>query len=240
MPQLKGQPEPGTREWFRVSAKKGNAAEVFIYDEIGAGFFGGGIAAAELIQQLKSLKLVKGDTLIVRINSPGGNVFEGTAIHNYLRTMESQVVVRVDGVAASIASVIAMAGDRIEMPENAMMFIHNPMMLSIGNAAVMRKAAEDLDNVRDSMASSYLRRAGDKLTKETLYALLDAETWLSAQQSVDHGLADVVDEPVRAAALAQFDLSKYGLPVPKAILSAKKALVEDRTKQRARLQLFKT
>ncbi len=237
MPQPKvGQ--PGTREWFRVNAKKGKAAEVLIYDEIGAGFFGGGVAAADLIKQLQGLKMEPGDELTVRINSPGGNMFEGFAIHNYLRSSKAKVVVRIDGVAASAASMIAMAGDRIEMPENAMLFIHNPWMWVAGDAATMRKAAEDLDQMRDSAATSYLRKAGDKLSRPDLIAMLDAETWLSAEDSVKYGLADAVDEPVRAAALAKFDFAQYGLPVPKQLANAKGA--DDRRQMRERLRLLNT
>lgn len=212
-----GRPQHGTRPWFSVMAKKGNAAEVFIYDEIGAGFFGGGVSAESLIKEIKALNLESVDELMVRINSPGGNLFEGNTIYNYLRTTKAKVTVRVDGVAASAASIIAMAGDRIEMPENAMLFIHNPWMFAAGDAKVMRKVADDLDQVRDIAANTYLRRAGDKLDKKTLIAMLDAETWLNAEDSVKYGLADVVDEPVRAAALAKFDFSHYLIPVPKAL-----------------------
>jgi ATP-dependent Clp endopeptidase proteolytic subunit ClpP len=240
MPHRNQLPEAGERRWYRIAAKKGEVTEVFIYDEIGRGFFGGGIAAEDFVKDLKALKLEAGDELKVRINSPGGNVFEGMAIHNYLRTLKSRVTVVVDGVAASIASLIAMAGDRIEMPENAMMFVHNPMMIAIGNAADMRKSAEDLDSIRDSMASSYLRKAGDKLDRKELYAMLDEETWLSASDAVAKGLADVVAEPVRAAALAQFDLAKYGFKVPAAIAAAKQDHEEDRRRRREQLQLLKT
>lgn len=237
---MQKQPEAGARNWYRVQAKKGKNAEAFIYDEIGLGYYGGGIAAADFIKDLKALNLETGDTLTTRINSPGGNVFEGVAIHNYLRTLKAKVVVVIDGVAASIASVIAMAGDRIEMPENSMMMIHNPMMLAIGNAAQMRKVAEDLDNIRDSMASSYLRKAGDKLDRKKLYAMLDDETWLTASDAVKYGLADEVAEPVRAAALAQFDLEKYGFKVPQSIAAAKEDRANDMQRRREKLRLLKT
>lgn len=236
----KAQAQNGTRQWFRVMAKKDNAAEVFIYDEIGAGFFGGGVAADELIKEVKALKLGANDELTVRINSPGGNFFEGNAIHNYLRTIKAKVIVRVDGVAASAASIVAMAGDRIEMPENAMLFIHNPWVVAAGDAQTMRKAADDLDQMRDSASATYLRRAGDKLTKAKLHEMLDAETWLSAQDSVKYGLADVVDEPVRAAALAQFDFEKIGFPVPKAIVNAKESHADEMRRRREQLNLLKT
>lgn len=223
--------------WFRVQAKKGTVAEVFIYDQIGKNFFGEGIGADDFIKELKALGLQAGDELKVRINSPGGNVFEGITIHNYLRTLKSKVTVIVDGVAASIASVIAMAGDRIEMPKNAMMFIHNPHMLAIGDANAMRKAADDLDQIRESMAATYMRRIDGKTTREQLIAMLDAETWLTAEESVAKGFADVVDEPVRAAALAQFDFAQYGYKVPQAIAAAKR---DDSQRRREKLRLLKT
>lgn len=230
--------EAGSRQWFRVQAKQGNSAEVFIYDEIGRGFFGGGVAAEDLVKEIKALKLGSDDELKVRINSPGGQFFEGITIHNFLRTLKAKVNVRIDGVAASAASVIAMAGDRVEMPQNAMMFIHNPWMFAAGDARVMRKAADDLDQMAQSSISTYLRKTGDKLERGELVKMLDAETWLSAEESVKHGLADIVDEPVRAAALAQFDLAKYGFPVPKAIALAKTAVSEESKKQRDRIYRF--
>jgi ATP-dependent Clp protease protease subunit len=235
---MQKQPDAGERRWFRVQAKKGTVAEVFIYDEIGRGFFGGGIAAEDFVKELKALKLEAGDELVVHINSPGGNVFEGITIHNYLRSVKAKVTVRIDGVAASIASAVAMAGDRVEMPQNAMMFIHNPHMFVIGDARALRKAAEDLDQIRESMASSYLRRLGDKMAREELYALLDAETWLTAEEAVAKGFADVVDEPVRAAALAQFDLARYGYKVPQSIARAKSDMQEEKRRRREQLQLL--
>jgi len=222
--------------WYRVQAKKGKLAEVFIYDEIGRNFFGEGIAAEQFIKDLKALDLQAGDELNVRINSPGGNVFEGVAIHNYLRTLKSRVTVIIDGVAASIASVIAMAGDSVQMPQNAMMFIHNPWMFAIGDAQAMRKAADDLDQVRESMASSYLRKLGKRMDREELYGMLDAETWLTADEAVAKGFADEVAEPVRMAALAKFDLEKYGFKVPQQIAAAR----QSRALQREKLRLLNT
>jgi ATP-dependent protease ClpP protease subunit len=221
----------GNRQWFRVQAKKNAISEVFIYDEIGIGFFGGGVAAEALIKEIKALDLKKDDELLVHINSPGGYLFDGFTIHNYLRSAKARITVRIDGVAASAASIIAMAGDRVEMPENAMLFIHNPWMWATGDSRVMRKTAEDLDQMRDSAVSTYMRKAGDKLDRAELVKMLDAETWINAEDSVKFGLADIVDEPVRAAAM--FDFSKYGLPVPKALAS-----VTDIQQRREQLRLL--
>jgi ATP-dependent Clp protease protease subunit len=228
--------EHGDRQWFTVNSKKGDNAEVYIYDEIGAGYFGGGVAAEAFIKDIKALNLDNKSELTVRINSPGGNMFEGNTIYNYLRTVKAKVIVRIDGVAASAASLIAMAGDRIEMPSNAMLFIHNPWMMVGGDAATMRKAANDLDQMRDGAAATYLRRTGDKLSRSELLDMLDAETWLSAEDSVKYGLADVVDEPVRATNLAQFDFGKYGLPIPKSFREAKGAVSDDIRRKREQLK----
>lgn len=124
------------------------------------------------------------------INSNGGSVFEGTAIYNQLRRHPARKTVYIDGFACSVASVIAMAGDRVIMPRNAMMMIHNAYMITCGNAAELRKAADDLDAINRGNRQAYLQKAGDKLTEEALVAMLDAETWLTADQCVQFGLAD--------------------------------------------------
>lgn len=197
-------------QWFRVQARgaESEAPEVYIYDEIGRGFFGGGLPADEFIAAVKALKLKATDELLVRINSPGGNVFDGAAIYNYLRGTKHPVRVRVDGVAASAASLIAMAGDPVEIPENAYLMIHNPWTMAVGDAGTLRKAAADLDVITEGFRAGYLRKANGKLSAEKLADLLDDETWLTATQAVELGLADTVFEPTRATALAHFEWSR--------------------------------
>lgn len=137
------------------------------------------------------------------INSYGGSVFEGTAIYNQLRRHPAQKTVYIDGFACSVASVIAMAGDRVVMPRNAMMMIHNAYMYTCGNAAELRKAADDLDAINRGNRQAYLQKAGDKLTEEELVAMLDAETWLTAEDCIRLGLADEYaeqDADIQAAA----------------------------------------
>ena len=124
------------------------------------------------------------------INSYGGSVFEGTAIYNQLKRHPAKKVVHIDGFACSIASVIAMAGDEIIMPVNALMMIHNMWMGVYGNAAELRKAANDLDTINAAGRKAYLARAGDKLSEEELVQMMDAETWLTAEQCIAYGLAD--------------------------------------------------
>lgn len=130
------------------------------------------------------------------INSWGGSVFEGTAIYNQLRRHPAHKTVYIDGFACSIASVIAMAGDEIVMPRNALMMIHNMWMRVEGNAEELRKAADDLEKMNLAGREAYLQKAGDKLTPEALAQMADAETWLTAEECIQYGLADrYAEEP---------------------------------------------
>lgn len=126
----------------------------------------------------------------IYINSCGGSVFEGTAIYNQLRRHPARKVVTVDGFACSIASVIAMAGDEVIMPRNALMMVHNMAMGIYGNPAELRKAADDLDVINASGRNAYLAKAGDKLEESKLRDMMDKETWLTAEQCIALGLAD--------------------------------------------------
>lgn len=126
----------------------------------------------------------------VYINSYGGSVFEGTAIYNQLRRHPAHKTVYIDGFACSVASVIAMAGDEVVMPRNAMMMIHRAMMGAWGNSDELRKAADDLDVINRGNRQAYLQKAGEKLSEEELVAMLDAETWLTAEDCLRLGLAD--------------------------------------------------
>ena len=155
-------------------------------------------SAAGFRNALKSLGDVK--SINLHINSPGGSVFEGIAIYNMLKQNSARINVYIDGLAASIASVIAMSGDAIFMPSNSMMMVHNPWVMAIGNASELRKQADDLDQITKSSVQTYLAKAGDKLDEKTLTQLMDDETWLTAQEAVDYGLADEVLEPNKAVA----------------------------------------
>lgn len=126
----------------------------------------------------------------IYINSYGGSVFEGTAIYNQLKRHPAHKTVYVDGFACSIASVIAMAGDEVVMPRNTLMMIHNMWMGAVGNAAELRKAADDLDTINAAGRQAYLAKAGDRLDEAALTAMMDAETWLTAEQCIQYGLAD--------------------------------------------------
>ena len=145
-------------------------------------------SAAGFRNDLKALGDI--DVINLHINSPGGEVFEGIAIYNMLKQHKAYINVYVDGLAASIASVITMAGDTVYMPENSMLMLHNPSTIVFGNADDLRKEADDLDKITQSVLTSYLDKAGDKLEEEQLSEILDNETWLSASEALDFGLAD--------------------------------------------------
>lgn len=171
-----------------AAAKKGSVLELLVYDTIGADWFGEGVTAKGVAAQMKAA----GDysSIRARINSPGGDVFEGVAIGNLLRSSGKPVAVIVDGVAASAASVIAMAGDTISMGQGAMMMIHNAWTITAGDAGSLRKTADTLEKVSASIAETYTTKTGKDAA--AMQALMDAETWLSAEDCVREGFATEV------------------------------------------------
>lgn len=188
--------------WYRIDNKAGEPAALYIFDEINPMW---GIGAQDVVNELKTLDAPAID---VHINSPGGNVFDGIAIMNALRNHKASITVKVDGLAASIASVIAMAGDSIVMSLGSQMMVHNPSGFAMGDAKTMRELADTLDKSRASIASIYADRAGG--TVEAWGTAMDAETWYTAQEAVDAGLADKVDDSSQAEDItAKFDLSIF-------------------------------
>ena len=159
------------------------------------------------------------DTLNVFINSPGGDVFAGQAIHSMLKRHKATVNVCVDGLAASIASLIAMAGDKVIMPKNAMMMIHSPWTIAVGNAQEFRKIADDMDKIRDSMVVTYESRSA--LTKDEILEMLDAETWLSADDCLEYGFADEIEETKQVAACLDKEILGRYKNTPKELLANK-------------------
>lgn len=169
--------------------KSGKRAEIYLYEEIGEGW-SGGITAKAFSETMREI----GDAsaLDIYINSPGGSVFDGVGIYNQIRRFGGDKVVHIDGIAASIASVIAMAGDEIRIAANGMIMIHDPWSLSIGTAAEMRKTADSLDKIRGTLLSTYVAKTG--LTESQISSWMTAETWLDAEESVRHGFASSVTE----------------------------------------------
>ena len=193
--------------------KQDNAAEVLIYDVVGQNMFGEGVSAAGFIDELRQLD--RHEPLDVRINSPGGSVFDGLTIYNLLSDHGGKVRVFVDGVAASIASVIAMSGDEITMAASARMMIHNPIgpsEMAFGTADDLREAAREtektaglLDSLKSTLVDIYSSRTGNDAA--TVSDWMNDETWLTADDAEEHGFADGVTEAKRVAAC--FDLSMY-------------------------------
>ena len=181
------------QSWYSIKAKANDTAEISIYDEIG--FWG--VSAASFAQDLKScgnnLKQIN-----LHIHSPGGDVFDGIAIYNLLKNHPANVTVYIDGLAASMASVIAMAGNEVIMPENAMMMIHKPWGIQGGDAEDMRKYADLLDKVENTLIPAYANKTGK--TPEELAEMLSVETWLNGKECVEQGFADKLAEPLVAMA----------------------------------------
>ena len=181
--ELKQAASPGTLELYIYGDVEGDGYDWWrdevIRSETSANAFRDALAAHPNVTQID-----------LYINSYGGSVFEGTAIYNQLRRHPAHKTVYVDGFACSIASVIAMAGDEVVMPRNTLMMIHNMWMGAVGNAAELRKAADDLDVINAAGRQAYLEKAGEKLDEVALTDMMDAETWLTAEQCIQYGLAD--------------------------------------------------
>jgi ATP-dependent Clp protease protease subunit len=176
-----------------------NSGEVTIYGDIGSSWWGDSITPKQFAADLKDLGDV--DEITVRINSAGGAVFDGLAIRSLLKNHKATVTTHVDGLAASIASIIAMAGDKIVMAKGAMMMIHNPATsLWGGESKDFREVADFLDKVRDSLVEVYSARTG--LSAEKLIEMMDAETWMSADEAVEMGFADEVEDGVVTASMS--------------------------------------
>ena len=185
---------------------KGDEATLYIYDAIvsneAEAQFWGGVSAEALVPQIRA---IKGGTIHLRINSPGGDVFAAQAIVAAIRDTKAAVIAHVDGFAASAATVIATAADQIEISDGALYMIHCGWTMAIGNASDMRATADLLDKVDATIVSQYAARTGK--SAEEVKALMDAETWMSAQEAVDMGFADAVCAPTKTK--NQWDLSAY-------------------------------
>lgn len=185
------------RMWeIKQDAQRENTLEMYIYGTVESKVYDyenwtvkdSETSANHLRQELAKYPNIS--QIDIYINSRGGSVFEGTAIYNQLRRHSAHKTVHVDGFACSIASVIAMAGDEVIMPKNALMMVHDMWMSVTGNARELRKYADDLDTINAAGREAYLTKAGDKLTEEQLIRMMEEETWLTAEQCMQYGFAD--------------------------------------------------
>ncbi|MBL4709749.1 MAG: Clp protease ClpP [Flavobacteriales bacterium] len=190
---------------YEIRAAGDNKTELLIYGDIGDNWWGDSVTAKDVVTQLQS---VDTDEILVRINSYGGSVSDGLAIYNALKRHDALVTVAVEGVAVSIASLIAMSADTIEISENALFMVHAPWGYTGGNSKELRDFADLLDKYADAMASSYMSKSG-KTREDILSLLTDGEDhWYTAQEAIDEGFADVITDEIQIAA-SGFDLSRF-------------------------------
>jgi len=202
-------------------------AEVFLYDEIGEDWWGDGISAKGFIEDLQALP-ASVEKIIVRINSPGGDVFDGFAIYQALLRDRREVVTAVDGLAASSASVVMMAGDEINAAETAMVMIHEPWTIAIGNAADFRELADLLDQITGQIVAAYGRRDG--VDRDAIKEAMQAETWYTATEALEAGLVDTVTEAAVAVA-AKVPPGRYA-NAPKRLIGSEPAPAKPQAAQK--------
>ena len=181
------------KKFYALEKSNDGEATIHLYDEVGA--FGSG--SKEFLADLGKLD---GQHIHLRINSPGGSVVEGTAIYNALRRHKGGLTVHIDALAASMASVIAMSGSPVYIADNALLMIHNPWTVSMGDSDQLRKEADLLDKLKSTLVNAYVRKTG--MEQDQIAEMMDAETWLDAVEAVALGFADAIEEGVAAAATA--------------------------------------
>lgn len=185
---------------IRMSAREPKVVNIDIYGNIEGDsydwFTGKKIESETSANHIKEALKAYGDIerVELHINSMGGSVYEANAIANMLRRLSCDTVAYIDAFACSAASVIAVACKKVVMPRNAVLMIHNPWTVAIGNAKELRKAAEDLDVLAEAFRSVYLEKSGDKLDEKKLVKMLDDETYLTADQAYEYGLCDEIEQ----------------------------------------------
>ena len=188
--------------WYEIRNVADDSAELWLYEQIGADFWGEGITSKQFAEDLAALSVSHID---LHINSPGGQVFEAQAIYTVLTNHPASITSYIDGLAASCASFVALAGDHVVMSENALFMVHNPSGAAIGTAQDMRSYADLLDKVRDSISAIYVAKTGKPLAD--VEAAMDAETWYDAAEAQAFGFVDEVAGPIALAADASWDLA---------------------------------
>ena len=185
-------------KWYNIQNKAGSATDVYIFDEIGMW----GVTAQNFISDIKDLK----DTPInLRINSLGGDVFDGLAIYNIIKKRTAKTTVYIEGIAASIATIIALGADEVVMSENSLFMIHNASGGAMGESKDLQKTAEVLNKITRQLAEVYEAKTG--LSQTAIQDMMDAETWLNAQEAFDLGFIDTISDAIKVA--AKYDVSKF-------------------------------
>lgn len=210
------------KKWYRIQAKGKNRAKILIYEQIGASWFEEGVTAKKFVKEIDALDV---SVIDLHINSPGGSVFDGTSIYNALKDHKAKINVMIDGVAASIASVIAMAGDTVTMPNNTTMMIHDPTGGAYGTAKDMKKMADALDTIKSGMVNAYTDRTG--MDDDEISEMMSEETWMTAAEAVEFGFADkVLNRSVKVE--ANFQAMADFKNVPESIIKTLTKTQEDK------------
>jgi len=194
------------REWFSVRNLATGEAEVFIYDFIGFDPWLGGVAAKDFVAQLRRTAAQK---ILLRINSPGGDIAEAVTIRNALIEHPASIETHIDGLAASSASWVGLAAEKVIMSPHATLMIHEPWNIVMGDAQAMRKEADVLDKFGDEIASMLVEKAGG--TREEWRDRMREETWYSDQEAVDAGLADEIAGAPAESAENRYDAAILAL-----------------------------
>ena len=186
-------------KWYNIQGKAtDNVAEVYIFDEIGAY----GISAQDFITEMKEYK----DTPVnLRINCIGGDVFDGMAMYNIIKKREAKTTAYIEGIAASMGSVIALAADEVVMAENSLFMIHNAWGGAMGEAEDMRKTASVLEKISSEIANIYQKKT--RLLYDRITDMMDEETWLNAEEAYELGFIDTISDSIKVA--AKYDVSKF-------------------------------
>jgi ATP-dependent protease ClpP protease subunit len=220
----------------RALVTAGDETTIYLYDSIvsddaTADWFGG-VSAQALVPQIRA---IKGGTINLRINSPGGDVFAAQAICQAIRETSAKVVAHIDGYAASAATVIATAADDVKISDGAMYMIHCGWTMAMGNAEEMRATAGLLDKIDATMCAQYARKTG--LAEADVLVMMQAETWFTAQEAVEKGFANSIAESPKVA--ASWDMSAYSnAPAPAAEALTPAATDHHRARQQQRIAML--
>jgi ATP-dependent Clp endopeptidase proteolytic subunit ClpP len=186
--------------WYNIkNVAEENVTEVMIYDEIGLY----GVNAKSFIEEIKGIP--KSTSVLLRINSPGGSVIDGLAIYDAVNRLPQKVTSRIEGIAASMGSVIALAADEVIMSENSLYMIHNVWGGEVGESDDLRKAADLMDKMSDRLVNIYVSKTGK--SEEQIRSWMDAETWFDSSEAFESGFINKIEEPIKMA--AKFDIDKY-------------------------------
>ena len=186
------------RNWFEIKAESSKVVDVYIFDEVGTF----GVNAQSFIEEIKAHK---GQPMNLHLNCVGGDVFEGMAIYNVIKKRKAKTTVYIEGIAASMGSVIALAADEVIMAENSLFMIHNAFGGAMGEAKEMRKTAAVLDKISNEIADIYTKKTNLPFGK--IKEMMDEETWLNADEAFELGFVDSISDAIKVA--AKYDISKF-------------------------------